>query len=56
MKNLKTLESGQLLDLVTENLTTQNRIINDPAKLIELRNCKRNIAELQQEIFIRYNA
>jgi len=55
MKNLKNLESGQLLALVTENLANRTRILNDPNKLMELAAYKRNIAELQQEIFIRYN-
>jgi TusA-related sulfurtransferase len=56
MKNLKDLEPGELLELVTENLATQNRILNDPAKITELTNCKMNIAALQQEIFIRYKS
>jgi len=56
MKDLKDLLSNQLLDLVTENMATQTRILNDPTKIIELAICKRNIIKLQQEIFIRYNA
>jgi hypothetical protein len=57
MKDLKNLQAGQLLDLVTENMATQTRLLKeDPRKLLELAICKREIIKLQQEIFIRYNA
>ncbi|MBS1753541.1 MAG: hypothetical protein KF741_13050 [Ferruginibacter sp.] len=56
MKDLKKLGPGELLALVTENLVTKNRILKDPTKLMELATCRRNIAALQQEIFIRYKA
>jgi hypothetical protein len=56
MKDLTKLESNQLLTLVTENLAAQKRISENPNNLTELATCKRNMAAIQQEIFIRYNS
>jgi hypothetical protein len=56
MKNLKDLEPVELLELVTENLATKNRILNDPCRITELKNCQMNIAALQVEIFVRYKS